>query len=153
MLTILESQLALLERLSEDSPASTPADRVLIVEDLIALHVVLYLRLEHRLGQDGVTEAHRPLVPLFVRWLHTARRIKGAACALRREGLEVASFDLLLRTINYSKEVAEGFDYFVRLNERLARGEWGDYRPLEEVMEELRRRDQSGGQATDRRTA
>jgi hypothetical protein len=100
MVTVLESHLSLLEREAEDRPTSTAADRVGLVEDLIGLHLALYERLERHLGQGGVTEAHRPLVPLFIRWLHTARRIKDAACELRREGQEVAGFDLLLRTIN-----------------------------------------------------
>lgn len=145
MATVLESHLSLHEREADERPSLASADGLGGVEDLIALHVALYERLEHHLGQEGLTEAHRPFVPLFSRWLRTARRIKDAASQLRREGHEVAGFELLLRTMNCSKVVAEHFDHFVRLNERLARGDPGDYRPLDEVMDELRRRDRSGG--------
>jgi hypothetical protein len=108
------------------------------VEDLIAIHLAIFEALQRHIGEHGLTAAHRPLVPLFQRWLETARRIKGTISELRAKGLSVAGLDDLLRTINRSKPVAEDFDDMVALNERLARREPGEYFPLAEVLDELR---------------
>jgi len=145
MVTVLESHLSLLEHEAEGAPESTMSERVERTQDLISLHLAVYEALERHIGGGGLTEAHRPLVPLFQRWLHAARRIVDAARELRRQGQPVPEVDDLVRTINRSKPMAEDFDDFVRLNERIRRGEPGTYRPLDEVIDELRRRDQSAG--------
>jgi hypothetical protein len=117
---------------------STAEDEVQHIEDMIAIHLGVFTALESHVGEDGLTAAHRPLVPLYQRWLETARRIKAAVAQLRAKGQNVAGLDDLMRTINRSKLVAERFDDMVALNERMARGEPGEYIPLAEVLDELR---------------
>ena len=108
----LESQIGLLERGAP--PEATE------VEDLIAFHVIALDRLESHLGPHGLSEADRPLVPLFQRWLSAAKQVKEAARNLKSQGHSVEGFDNLLRAMNRSKPVAESFDYFVELNKRLS---------------------------------
>jgi hypothetical protein len=134
----LESHLALLEREAASSAEVSPAERTRGLEDLVALHLALFEAFERRLGPDGVNEDHRPLVPLFRRWLATARRFAASAAELRRQGHTPARLDDLMWAINRAKLVAEDFDHVVALNQRIARGEAGTYRPLSEVEDELR---------------
>jgi hypothetical protein len=138
MPTILESHLSLLEGQAEIDPAATPATRASAIQDLLSLHTAFFDVLERRLGSDGVTEADRPLVPLFQRWLTTARRIAPTARALREQGERVTGIDDLARAMNRAKQVAEGFDYFVALNQMTLRGEVEQHVPLNEVLDELR---------------
>jgi hypothetical protein len=138
MVNVLESHLALLEREAEARPGVTTAERAGVVGELIALHAAVFGVMERHVGVNGLAEAHRPLVPLFRRWLETARRIVAAARDLRAAGHPVGDLDDLLRAMNRAKPVAEDFDHVVRLNARLARGEAGTYRPLGEVMDGLR---------------
>jgi hypothetical protein len=113
MLHFLESQIGLLER-----GAPSPDERE--VEDLIAFHITALDRLESHLDPHGLSEADRPLVPLFQRWLSAAKQVKEAARNLKNQGHTVNGFDDLLRAMNRSKPVAESFDYFVGLNKRLS---------------------------------
>ena len=137
MPSILESHLELLEK--EAAPQISDAqDEVKRVEQMIAIHLTVFNLLEDQIGDEGLTESHRPLVPLFQRWLETARQIKAAVGALRAKGKTAANFDDLLRMMNRSKPIAEDFDEMVALNERVARGEPGEYFPLAEVLDELR---------------
>ena len=138
MVSILEPHLELLEREAGSCRGSTPAEQASVVTDLAALHVALYSALERQIGPHGVTEAHRPLVPLFRRWIDTARRIVKAGAELKRQGQNVEGIDDLVRSINHAKPVGEQFDWVVGLNARIARGEEGTYRPLAEFLEELR---------------
>ena len=137
-MSVLESHLTLLEQEAEPRPGLTPAERAGVAGDLVALHAAVYEVLERHIGGEGLTEAHRPLVPLFRRWPHTARRIIAVARDLRTEGQQVGNVDDLLRAVNRAKPVGEDFDQVVRLNQRTARGEAGAHRPLAEVMDELR---------------
>jgi hypothetical protein len=57
---------------------------------------------------------------LFQRWLTAAKHVKELSRNLRTEGHAVEGFDDLLRAMNRSKPVAESFDYFVGLNQRLS---------------------------------
>lgn len=116
MTTILESQIGLLER----EPLSP--DRA-EVEDLIAFALTALARLEMHLGPGGLSERDRPLVPLFQRWLTAARHVKELAKGLRDSGATVTGYDDLLRAINRSKPVAESFEHFVELNDRLAKSQ------------------------------
>src|SRR4051812_38387165 len=109
----LESQIGLLER-------GAPSPDLREVEDLIAFHLTALERLESHLGPGGLSEADRPLVPLFQRWLTAAKHVKELARNLRTAGHAVEGFDDLLRAMNRSKPVAESFDYFVGLNRRLS---------------------------------
>ena len=143
MVTVLESHLSLLEHEAEGTCESTLSERVDRIQDLISLHLAVYEGMERHIGEGGLTEAHRHLVPLFQRWLRTARHIVSAARELRVQGQSVPGIDNLVRTINRSKPMAEDFDDFVRLNQRIRSGEAGTYRPLDEVVDELRHRDQS----------
>jgi hypothetical protein len=143
MVTVLESHLSLLEHEAEDAPESTLSERVEHMRDLISMHLAVYEGMERHLGENGIAEAHRPLVPLFQRWLNTARRISDAARELRIQGHPVPGIDELIRTINRSKPMAEDFEDYVRLNQRIMSGEAGTYRPLDEVLDELRHLDQS----------
>jgi phosphoglycolate phosphatase-like HAD superfamily hydrolase len=138
MPTVLESHLALLEREAFAAPAPSDAGDSDRLEQLVALHVALYEVLERRLGPDGLVEAHRPLVPMFQRWLETARQLKAEARRLRVAGQPVPDLDDLLRAMNRAKCTAEAFDHFVALNERLARGEKPQGRPLAAILDELR---------------
>ena len=141
MPSLFESILDVLNR--EAAPQISDAKgEVEHVEDMIAMHLAVFAALERHLGDDGLAEAHRPLVPLFQRWLETARRIKAKVGELRAKGQTVAGLDDLLRTINRSKPVAERFDDMVELNERIKRGEPGQYRPLSEFLDELRSKSQ-----------
>ena len=143
MASVLDSQLALLERETVGRPDAMPAERAAAVADLVALHTAVYEEvMERRLGDHGLTEAHRPLVPQFRRWIETARRVVAAARDLRAAGESVAGVDDLVRAINRAKPVVEAFDETVSLNQRIARGEAGTYRPLAEVMDELRSKPQ-----------
>lgn len=130
--------MTLLERETAGHPDATPAERAAAVADLVALHTAVYEAMELRLGDEGLTEAHRPLVPLFQRWLRTARRIIESARDLRKAGQPVGGVDDLVRAINRAKLVAETFEETVALNQRIARGEAGTYRALAEVKDELR---------------
>lgn len=145
MVALLESHLSLLEHEAEGTSEMTISERVDRTQDLISLHLGVYEAMEHHIGEGGLTEANRPLVPLFQRWLHTARRIVDTARELRMQGQPVPGIDDLVRTINRSKPMAEDFDDFVRLNQQIRSGEARTYRPLEEVLDELRRRDESEG--------
>lgn len=138
MATVLESHLALLERAAGVPADAALTERVGGVEDLIALHTAVFEAMERRLGQDGLNEGHRALVPLFRRWLEAARRFAAAGAELRRQGHAVAGLDELLRAMNRAKPVAEDFDQVLALNQRIVRGEAAAYRPLPEVADELR---------------
>ena len=109
-----------------------------LLERMIRQHASVYEVMQQQLGFTDLTEAHRPLVPSFRGWLDTARQLVAACRELPPAARPVAALDDLLRAMNRSKLVAEDFDYFVRRNERAARGEFGPYRPLAEVMDELR---------------
>lgn len=147
MTTALEPHLALLEQASQDVAAADPvaatvasgagADRL---DELIALHVSLFEVMERRLGTDGLSECHRPLVPLYQRWLETARRFRDQARDQRRRtGRPAAGLDDLLRAMNQSKIVAEDFEHVVRVNEQIRAGTYPPIgRPLAEVVSELR---------------
>jgi hypothetical protein len=113
MPVFLESQIGLLEH-GAPSPDATE------VEDLIAFHLTALERLESRLGPGGISEADRPLVPLFQRWLSAARHVKEFVRDLQSKGRVVGGYDDLLRAMNRSKPMAERFDHFVALNERLS---------------------------------
>jgi hypothetical protein len=121
MVAFLESQIGLLETGSESfDPAPSGEDRARLAEDLIAFHLTALERLESHLGPGGLSERDRPLVPLFRRWLDSARKVKELARSLRAAGQPAAGYDNLLRAMNRSKPVAESFDRFVELNARLA---------------------------------
>jgi len=135
---VLESHLALLEREAASAADASPAERARRLEDLVALHLALLDAFERRLGPDGVNEGHRPLVPLFRRWLATARRLAASAAELRRQGHTPARVDDLMWGINSAKLVAEDFDCVLALNQRTARGEAGIHHPLSEIEDELR---------------
>ena len=64
-------------------------------------------------------------MPLFRRWLDSARKVKELARGLRAAGQSVAGYDNLLRAMNRSKPVAESFDRFVELNAHLKAEEAG----------------------------
>ena len=84
MVAFLESQLKFLESRSEaDSQTLPNAERVQLVEDLIAFHLTALERLEKHLTAKGLSERDRPLVPLFQRWLKEARRVKDLAKELK----------------------------------------------------------------------
>ena len=142
MASVLDSQLALLERETAGNVETTPAERAGALADLVALHTAVYEVMERRIGDAGLTEAHRPSVPQFRRWIETARRAVAAARQLRTVGEQVPGVDDLVRAINRAKPLAEEFDETVKLNQRIARGEAGTYRPLAEVMDELRSKPQ-----------
>jgi hypothetical protein len=133
-MSILESHLELLEREVGVHPNSSAAESAIAVEDAISVHLALFDVLERRIGTGGLSEQHRPLVPLFQRWLDAARRIvKSAAKSSPASGL-----DGLLRAINRAKPAAEDFDRIVALNNRTTSGETGTYRPLSEVVNGVR---------------
>jgi len=121
MASILEAHLALMEKelRSKDSNAEDQAQRV---EDLIAIHIGIFAALEGHIGENGLTEAQLPLLPLFQRWLQSAAQLN-AAVELRSKGKSVASFDDLLRTIDLGRPAAEGFDEMVAVCERIVRGD------------------------------
>lgn len=121
MVAFLESQIGLLETESESfDPAPSGEGRARLAEDLIAFHLTALERLEGHLGPGGLSQGDRPLVPLFRRWLGSARKVKELARSLRAAGQPVPGYDNLLRAMNRSKPVAESFDRFVELNARLA---------------------------------
>ena len=138
MPSALESHLELLEREAHAAPRAGQAPGAL--EELIALHTGLYEVMERRIGPGGLSEGHRPLVPMFRRWLDTARRLAAAAAARddHDPGRPAAGLDELLRAMNRAKPVAEDFEHVIRLNERIARGEAGSYRALQVVVDGLR---------------
>jgi len=156
METVLESHLALLEQEAEARPTPTAVEQGAMLDVLVALHTAFYGVLESRIGPDGVTEAHRPLVPLFQRWLRTGRRIVQSARESKAAGRRVAGVDDLVKAINLSKAVAEHFDHYVELNKHIAAGDFSifdTYRLLSEVTDELRTQNQSGDGSADRRSA
>ena len=63
----------------------------------------------------------------------TARDLKVSGVAIQLEAL--------LSAINRAKPVAEDFDQFLELNQRLDRGDAGCDRPLGEIVDELRSKD------------
>lgn len=137
MVAVLESHLSLLEREAETPSGTNVAERAGFIEDLIALHLAVFEGIERHLGEDGLTEVHRFMVPLFRRWVHAARSMIVTARDLKAAGVAI-HLDALLSGINRAKPVADDFDQFVELNQRLGRGDAGSYRPLAEVVDELR---------------
>lgn len=120
MVAFLESQIGLLESGMESlDPTPPDAERARLAEDLIAFHLTALERLEGHLGACGLSERDRPLVPLFRRWLDSARKVKEFARSLRSAGQLIEGYDDLLRAMNRSKPVAESFDRFVELNARV----------------------------------
>lgn len=140
----LESHLSLLERESQIPPGVSTLDQAKLIQDLVALHLAVFDGLERRLGSEGLTESHRPMVPLFRRWLQTARRLIVWARDLRGNGILI-DLDPLLSAINRAKPIAEDFDYFIGLNQGLDRGLTGSYRSLAEVIDELQHEDKQLG--------
>lgn len=140
MASALESHLALLEHEAGAGAAAAGANDADRLDDLIALHVGLFGVMERRLGTDGLSECHRPLVPLYQRWLETARRLRDSARDQRRQaGRPAAGVDDLVRAMNRSKIVAEDFDHFVELNAKVRSGTYVPRgRTLAEVTSELR---------------
>lgn len=138
MASVLESHLALLEREAEVRMDSTGPERARLLEDVVSLHTAVYEAIERRIAGEGLTEADRPLVPLFRRWLSAARRILQSAGELRSQGQRVHGLDELLRAINRAKPAADDFDQVVAVNRRTASHEPGTHRPLGEVLDELR---------------
>jgi hypothetical protein len=141
MVAVLESHLSLLEQEANTPSATNAAERTAFVEDVIALHLAVFEAMERHLGADGLTESHRFMVPLYRRWIHSARLMIVTARDLKAAGVTI-HLDPLLSAINRAKPVAEDFDHFVELNQRLDRGQAGSYRPLAEVVDELRSRTQ-----------
>jgi hypothetical protein len=135
MVAALESHLSLLEHEAADASVADAAERAGLIKDLIALHLAVFEGMERHLGPDGLTEAHRFMVPLFRRWIHTARSLVGTARDLKSVGV-ILQLDPLLSAINRAKPVAEDFDHFVQLNHRPL-ADPGSYRPLAEVVDEL----------------
>lgn len=140
MASVLETYLSAVEHDTAVTEVASLADRAQSIEEIIAMHTALLKAMERRLGDQGIQEKHRPLIPLFQRWTLAARRIAGTVWELNRAGVQVAGIDDLMFSINHAKTMTEEFDHFVELNERLARGEPGNYRPLSEVMNDLRNR-------------
>ena len=139
MVRVLESHLAPHEQEAVADSTVPLSDRASALSDVISFHVSLFEALDRRLGTEGLSEAHRPLVPLFQRWLITARRMATAARELIAQGQLVVGLNDLARAMNRAKPTAEHFDYYVETNDRIARGEPIHYTPLNEVLNELRR--------------
>lgn len=138
MVSALECHLALLEREALNRPTPSGSEGADRLDEVIALHVGLYEVMERRVGPNGLSDAHRTLVPMFRRWLATARLFVADARDLRAAGRPVVGVDDLLRAINRAKPIAEDFEHIVTLNGRVARGQGGSYRPLAGVVDELR---------------
>ena len=90
MSNFLESQIGLLEREAFPSNAQE-------VDDLIAFQLTTLERLESHISRGGLSENDRSLIPLFQRWLASARKVKERARNLRDAGHSVGSYDQLLR--------------------------------------------------------
>jgi hypothetical protein len=144
MASVVDSYLALAEQDPAGVGSTGVEERATALEVLVALHTAFYEVLERRLGDDGLTDAHRPLIPLFRRWMESARQMVEQARELRSKGRPIAGIDPLVCAINRAKIPAESFDHFVELNERMKRGEPGTYAPWPEVVRELRAERQSG---------
>jgi hypothetical protein len=140
MVSVLDSYLSLVEHDPGFGEVESAFDRRKSVEEMLAVHTALFLVMERRLGEEGIKEEHRSLVPLFQRWLAVARRITPAVWELKRAGIKVAGLDEFMFSINRSKWMAEEFDFWIKRNQEIARGELGKTIPLTELMNELRNR-------------
>src|SRR5687768_11461166 len=89
-----------------------------LLERLVTLHAAVYEVMEAQLSPGGLKESDRPLVPLFRRWLDTARQTVAAARQLPPAERPTVALGDLLRAINRSNLVAEEFDEVVALNQR-----------------------------------
>ena len=142
MTNVFESYLALAEQDPHPGSRGTLEDRASSLEDQVAAHTAIFQAMESRLGDQGLTESHRPLIPLYQRWMNAARQLVVRARELRAQGRPVAGVDELVCAINGAKDVAEDFDHTVELTNRIRRGEPpGPSRPLQEVLDELRAAD------------
>jgi hypothetical protein len=146
MTSALEAHIAVVEREAQLPPGATIEDRASALEDLITIHRSVFEIMDRRIGPDGLSEVHRPFIPLFQRWIDAARQIVVRARELRAQDRVVAGIDDLVCEINAAKLVAEHFDSTVASNERVRRGEPpGPSRLLSEVLDELRAADRSNG--------
>jgi hypothetical protein len=138
MASVLDSYLTLLESDPGMGPSGVAAERAIAVEESVAVHSAIFDVMERRIGPGGLNHMHRPMIPLFQRWITVARRIVADARELRLAGHPLKGIDDLLRAINHAKLVAEYFDETVAMNERIGRNEPGAYHPLAEIRDELR---------------
>ena len=137
MTNVFESYLALAEQ-DPHRGETDLVERAAALEDQVAAHTAILHAMDSRLGEGGLTEAHRPLIPLYQRWMKAARQLVVRAREMRAAGRPITGIDELVCAINSSKDVAEDFDHTVELNEKIRRGEPpGPGRPLDEVMNEL----------------
>jgi hypothetical protein len=130
--SVFESYVALTEQDPHTVPSMSLEERALLLEDRVAVHTSLFHAMESRIGPDGLTEAHRPLIPLYQRWMAAARQLVVQAREFRAAGRPLANLDPLGFAINAAKNVADDFDWTVDLNARIRRGEPPEPgRPLE----------------------
>jgi hypothetical protein len=142
---VFESYLALAEQDPSAGATPSPEERAVALEDRIAAHTAIFAAMERRIGDEGIGEPHRPLIPLFQRWMHGARQLVAQARDTRAAGRPIRGVDELVCAINDAKVVAERFDQTVQVNDRLRRGEPpGPSRPLGEVWNEIRAGDRTG---------
>jgi hypothetical protein len=139
MTSIFEPYLALAERADPTAADRSMEERAAILEDRVAAHMGVFDAMQRRIGDQYLTQLHRPLIPLYQRWMNAAREMVARAREFRAEGRVIAGIDELVCDINLSKLVAESFHRTVEFNDRVKRGEkFGPYRPADEVFDELR---------------
>jgi hypothetical protein len=144
--TEVESQLALLERELFELHGLTPQQRAPLLTSLAARFGTLYDELEMLIGKEGLQRTDQPLIPLFQRWMQSAREVITSVREVRAAGVDVPRVTDLAFAINCSKAVALDFDRTVSVNEQLARGEYpARGRPLKEILDELQARVRSAG--------
>jgi hypothetical protein len=150
MTSVFEPYLALAEL--EDAAAAdrTVEQRAAILEDRAAAHTAIFKAMNRRIDQQGVIESDRSLIPLYQRWIASARQMVVLARESRAAGRPIAGIDDLGFSINRAKPVADRFDQTLQYHERIRRGERpaGPHYPLAEVIDELR-----SGTRSDRQTA
>lgn len=84
--SVFESYFALTEQETSAGPSHTISERAAALEDRVAMHVAIFEALERRIGGDGLTAAHGPLIPLYQRWPKIARQLVVLARELRAAG-------------------------------------------------------------------
>lgn len=146
-----ETYLAASEQGSQSEPDRSLEERASILEDRVAAHTGIYEAMARRTGE--VSEAHRPLIPLYQRWINAARQLVIQARGFRAQGRPIAGIDELVCAINLAKFVGQDFDHTIDFNDRARRGELGSSIPWSEVDRELRTRRESQGKGTTPGTA
>jgi len=135
--SILEPYLALLEQHPERSTDAMGSDRLQDIADAVEIQLAVFEALQRRIGPGGLSDAYRHLIPMFNRWVHSARELLKSAGVLRATPF-AKTMERLGFAINRAKLVTEDFDEIVRLNKSDLPGQNGPYKSLDEVKSGLR---------------